>query len=120
MAERRKHQRFKINGRAFAYYETRSPKIAEIVDIGVGGVAFTYKGIAETVNQPLELEIILPDSTRLMEKLPCKTVSDFQIDSDWKGEKAPRRCSVAFSSLTETQKEKLAYFVDNYCWRASQ
>ena len=117
LKDRRRHERFKVEGRVFAYYETYSPKIAEITDIGKGGVAFSYTGIPEAVNQGLELEMILPDSTRFMEKLPCRTVSDHENGD---GRPEARRCSVCFEDLTENQQAKIDCFIENYCWRASK
>lgn len=120
MTDRRQHERFRINGRAFVYYETHAPKIAEITDISAGGVAFFYFGSAETVNQGLSLEVILPDSTRFMEKLPCKTISDYQIDFDMDESLGKRRCSVEFEPLTNDQRAKIQCFINSYCWRVSK
>jgi c-di-GMP-binding flagellar brake protein YcgR len=118
--DRRQHKRFKINGRAFAYYETHSPKIAEITDISTEGISLSYVGSSETVNQTLELEIIPPDSARCMEKLPCRTVSDCQIDAGMDEGLGTRRCSVKFADLTEDQRAKVQCFIDDYCWRVSK
>jgi len=118
--DRRQHQRFKVEGRVFAYYETHSPKIAEIADIGKGGVAFSYTGVPEALNEDLNLEMILPDSTRFMEKLPCRTVSDAEIVSGSDGGLRTRRCSVRFEGLTESQKAKIDCFIDDYCWHVSK
>ena len=120
MKERRQHKRFKVEGRVFAYYETYSPRIAEIADIGKGGAAFSYTGIPEAVNQGLELEMILPDSTRFMEKLPCRTVSDAEVVSGADGSPGKRRCGVRFEGLTEDQKARIDCFIDNYCWHVSK
>jgi c-di-GMP-binding flagellar brake protein YcgR len=117
LTDRRRHERFRINGRAFVYYENRGPKIAEITDISTGGIAFSYVGIDESINQELSLEVILPDSTRFMDKLPCKTVSDCQMDLDQDEGLGKRRCSVRFSDLTQDQQAKIASFIDDYCWR---
>ena len=120
LAERRQHERFRINGRAFVYYETHAPKIAEITDISTDGVAFSYVGSAESVNQQIKLEMILPDSTRFLEKLPGKTISDCQIDSGMDASLGTRRCSVQFGDLTKDQRGKIACFIKDYCWRVSK
>jgi len=120
LTDRRQHERFRINGRAFVYYETHAPKIAEIIDISNGGIAFSYVGGAETVNQKLSLEIILPDSTRFMEKLPCKTITDCQIDPGMDASLGKRRCSVQFENLSDDQRAKIDCFMNDYCWRASK
>jgi len=120
LTNRRQHERFRINGRAFIYYEAPTPKIAEIIDISTDGVAFSYVGRAEPVNQNLSLEVILPDSTRFMEKLPCKTISDCQIDSATDQGLGTRRCSVQFENLADDQRGKIECFINDYCWRVSK
>jgi c-di-GMP-binding flagellar brake protein YcgR len=120
LVDRRRHERFKINGRAFVYYETHSPKVAEIMDISTDGVAFSYVGSTERLNQPLQLEIIVPDSTGFMEKLPCRTVSDCQVCAETDESRGTRRCSVQFADLTDAQKAEIECFIENYCWRVSK
>ena len=117
MTNRRQHERYRIQGRAFVYYETHAPKIAEITDISADGIAFSYVGSAERVNQPLSLQMILLDSTRFMEALHCKTISDCPIDSGADDRLSKRRCSVQFTDLTEEQRAKIACFIQDYCWR---
>ncbi len=120
LAERRQQKRFTINGKALAYYRTHSPKIAEIIDISSRGVALSYVGSAETVNQKLKLEMILPDSTRFMEKMPCKTISDCQIDPGMDENLGTRRCSAQFADLSGDQRAKIACFIKDYCWRVTK
>jgi hypothetical protein len=118
LADRRRHERFRLKGKALAYYRTHSPKIGEIMDIGSGGLAFSYMGSSELPNSTFELEIMFPDRTDYLDALPCKAVSDLVVDGGT-GQCAAgtRRCGVRFGDLTKDQKSKLASLIENYCWR---
>jgi len=112
--ERRRHRRFKVDGRAIAYYRTNSPKVAEIIDISPGGVALSHVGGAEAPDSRFELEIVFPDRTDYVDRIPCVAVSDCRIDS----ESRTRRCGASFGKLTGQQQAKIQTFIDTFCWRA--
>lgn len=112
--ERRQDDRFKIDGKAIAYYRTHSPKVAEIVDIGRGGLSLSYVGSAELPDSCFELEIVFPDRTDYVDGLPCQAVSDSEIDPGT----GTRRCCVRFGELTNHQRDKIQSLIENFCWRA--
>ena len=120
MAERRKHERFKIKGKALAYYRTHSPKIGEIIDIGGGGLAFSYIGSAELPNSSFELEVMFPDRTDYLDRLPCSAVSDCEMAPETCGRAKTRRCGVRFGELDERQKAKIISLIESYCWRVEK
>lgn len=120
MADRRRHERFRIKGKALAYYRSRSPKIGEIIDIGSGGLAFSYIGSAELPKNTFELEVIFPDSTDYLDRLPCSSVSDCETAGEGCGEVGKRRCSVRFGELDKDQKDKIASLIESYCWRVEK
>jgi hypothetical protein len=120
LADRRRDERYIIKGKALAYYRTHSPKIGEIIDIGSGGLAFSYIGSAELPNSSFDLEVMFPDRTDYLDGLPCMAVSDSEIGSCTSGRAGTRRCSVQFGELTKGQKAKIASLIENYCWRAKK
>ncbi len=120
VADRRRHERFRIKGKALAYYRSRSPKIGEIIDIGSGGLAFSYIGSAELPKNTFELEVIFPDSTDYLDRLPCSSVSDCETAGEGCGEVGKRRCSVRFGELDKDQKDKIASLIESYCWRVEK
>ena len=120
MADRRKHERFRIKGKALAYYRTHSPKIGEIMDIGSGGLAFSYMGSAELPNSTFELEIMFPDRTDYLDALPCKAVSDRMAESGAGECTGTRRCGVLFGELTDDQRAKLERLIHGFCWRVTK
>jgi len=109
-----------IKGKALAYYRTHSPKIGEIIDIGLGGLAFSYIGSAELPNSSFQLEVMFPDRTDYLDELPCSAVSDSEIDTDTQQRAGKRRCSVRFGELDERQKAKIASLIESYCWRVDR
>jgi hypothetical protein len=120
LADRRRHERFRIKGKALAYYRTHSPKIGEIMDIGSGGLAFSYMGSAELPNSTFDLEIMFPDRTDYLDALPCKAVSDRMAESETGERTGTRRCGVRFGDLTEAQETKIASLIENNCWRVEK
>ena len=120
LAERRRHERFRIKGKALAYYRTHSPKIGEIMDIGSGGLAFSYMGSAELANSAFKLEIMFPDRTDYLDELPCEAVSDCMVDSRTGDCAGTRRCGVRFGDLTKVQEAKIASLIENNCWRVNK
>ena len=120
MADRRKYARYRIRGKALAYYRTHSPKIGEIMDIGNGGLAFSYMGSAELPDSTFNLEIVFPDRTDYLDRLPCKAVSDCIVMGERGESSGTRRCGVRFGDLTKAQKVKITTLIENYCWRVEK
>ena len=63
--ERRQYERYRVNENVFTCCRLRSPKVAEVVDISEGGLAFSYVGKMGPSKELLELDIVFPDGTWL-------------------------------------------------------
>ncbi len=116
--EQRKHKRFKVLEGAFAALRApwpHSTRLGQIIDIGMGGLAFSYMDIGGETGGPSELDIVLSVKNFYLYKVPFKEVSDFQLDKE-EGLTAivTRRCSVRFGELTQDQKYQIQYFIENY------
>jgi hypothetical protein len=109
MIERRKYERYQVNENVFTCCRLRSPKVAEVVDISQGGLAFSYVGKVGSSNEFLELDIVFPDGTDYISKLPCKTVGERALGDN------KRRCGAVFGKLTSDHRAKLKFFIQNYC-----
>jgi hypothetical protein len=107
--ERRQHERYQVTDNVFTCCRLRSPKVAEVVDISEGGLAFSYVGKAGPSNEFLELDIVFPDGTDYISKVPCKTVSELALGAE------KRRCGAVFGKLTGDHRAKLDFFIHNYC-----
>ena len=120
MKERRQHERLKIKGKAVASYRTHSPKVAEIIDISKQGLSFSYVGSTEQPNSSFEIDIIFPDRTDYVEGIPCRSVSDSEIDPEMGYCIGTRRCGVQFGELTDDQRAKLERLIHGFCWRVTK
>jgi len=112
-AEKRKFKRFKTKNLSFAllkssFYE----ELGEIVDIGKGGLAFQYLVGEDRIEEPVELDIILAGNGVHIKKIPCKTISDFEITNEiYFSSLKMRRHSIKFGELDNNQISELDYFI---------
>lgn len=107
--ERRKYKRYKVNGNVLACCTRHSPKVAEVIDVSTAGMAFTYVGREGSSDDLIELDIVFPDGTDYVGKVPCETISDADMGA------GVRRSGAKFIELTEDQGAKLEFFIQNYC-----
>jgi len=102
--ERRAHKRYQVKDCAIG---TQS-KFGEIVDISIGGLAFTYIDRGEWKKESLELGILFGNDDLCLNEIPFKIISDCAIGA---GVSMLRRCGVQFGALTKAQISQLEYFI---------
>ena len=119
LAERRKHTRYQVPVLS-AYVIVprsgpRSPVVGNIIDIGMGGISFRYVANEEEPYQSSHLDILLPDGSFRLDRVPIGAVtSDFEVEEQTSESFAMRRCGVKFGDLTDGQKSDLRYFIQNH------
>jgi hypothetical protein len=115
--ERRKHKRFQVRKDAFAMVTPLSNKSGEIIDISKGGLALRYIPGEEQSRASSEIDvflhIFLKDISFCLLRVPIRTVSDLEM-GDESSSNAPRRRSVRFGALSESQASELDYFIQNH------
>ena len=108
--EQRNHKRHPVQNGALVVLKPEYVKLGHIIDISMDGLAFRYVDEKQPSGRPSELEIFFADNRFHLDKVPCKTVSDFVTD--------PligfRRCNVRFKELTDNQKSLLEDFIHNH------
>jgi hypothetical protein len=109
--DRRKYKRFKVIGNVLTCCRLHAPKVAEVIDVSKAGMAFTYVGREGVSDDIIQLDIVFPDGTDYVSKVPCETVSDADMGT------GKRRSGAKFVALTEEQSAKLDFFIQNYCSR---
>ena len=110
--ERRKHKRYVVKEGAFT---TNCTKSGMITDISTGGLTFRYIDRKTCNGETTTLDIVFDPDDFYLDKIPCKTVSDFITSADLPDKaKVIKRHSVEFGSLTAMQIEQLEYFIENY------
>lgn len=114
--EKRKFKRFKVKDLSFAllkssFYE----ELGEIIDISKGGLAFQYLVGENQIKESVELDIILAGNGLHIKKLPCKTISAFEIINkiDFSSLKMKRH-SIKFGELDNNQISELDYFIKQH------
>ena len=114
VTDRRNHQRFRARKNSFAALKPWLT-VGEITDISKGGLAVRYPLYDRVLEATSEVTVIFITDRFHVKEIPCKTVSDFQIE-----ESVPfssismRRCGLQFAELTQEQDSQLDYFLQNY------
>ena len=114
LVERRKHKRFKVSKDAFVAHRPDYLKIGQVKDISMGGLAFTYIADEKPPNESFELDMFLASQDFYMQKVPFRTISDFEGQGITFSSIKIRRSGVQFGELTQSQVFDLEYFIENH------
>ena len=117
--ERRKHKRFRVQSGAFTVFTAFSwphstQKLGQIIDISMGGLAFTYITGEESPNVSLELSIFLAGNRFHLRSIPFETISDAETNEVPFSSINMKRSGVQFGELTPNQLSQLKHFIWNY------
>jgi c-di-GMP-binding flagellar brake protein YcgR len=113
IVERRKQKRFQVPPGTFVALFPDYIRAGPVLDLSMGGLAFTYMSEEKPPNGLFELEIILPEQAFHLQGVPFSTISDFVREDVPSGYVTVRRCGVQFGELTDRQKHQLEYFIQN-------
>jgi hypothetical protein len=114
-AERRQQKRFKAVEGAFAALVDQESRLGQIKDISIRGLSFRYIDSNEKLENAKELKIILGRQGLYLDKVPFKTISDFEIKSEFSFSSVKmRQIGLEFGKLTPEQRMKLDRFIQNH------
>jgi hypothetical protein len=102
--DRRKHKRFKVKSGTCMFNE----KSAEIIDISMGGMAFSYVDDGEWTDETFDRGMLFGEKDLRIEEVPLKIISDCAINS---GLSITSRRGVKFGKLTDKQLAQLEYYI---------
>jgi hypothetical protein len=102
--ERRLHQRHQVESGSISFKD----KSGEIIDISMGGLAFSYVDRGDWSFENFDRGMLLGEKELCLEDIPLKVISDCAINS---GLSIIRRCGVKFEKLTPKQLAQLEYFI---------
>ena len=102
--ERRQHQRHQVKSGSISFKD----KSGEIIDISMGGLAFSYVDRDDWSLESFDRGMLLGEKELCLEEVPLKVISDCAINS---GLSIIRRCGVKFEKLTPKQLAQLEYFI---------
>ena len=111
LMERRKHKRYKVTKGACkvdSNTESKTAKSGEVIDISMGGLAFSYIEDGEWTDESFDRGMLLGEKDLCIEDIPLKVISDCAINT---GITITRRCGVQFGKLTPRQISQLEYYI---------
>jgi len=111
--ERRKRERLQIQHGAFVILKSYDKKVGRIADISPDGLTFIYHTSGDGSAMATELDIFVAGSPVQMYTIPCRTISDFEIDSDIHRSIIKRRCGMQFGMLEKDQMFQLNYLMQH-------
>jgi hypothetical protein len=115
VGERRKHDRFQINGMSFVYLGPSFNIEGKILNISKAGLAFRYMTKDWRLIESKTLNIVLLDGTWRLRNVPFEVIWDFSISYDFSfGKVTFGQCGVEFGELTHLQKSDLEDFIRYY------
>ncbi|HSH13176.1 MAG TPA: PilZ domain-containing protein [Desulfurivibrionaceae bacterium] len=104
LKERRIHPRHPVKAGTI----TTNNQTGEIIDISMGGLAFSYVDRGDWQGESFDRGMLLGERDLCIEDVPLKIISDCAINS---GLSIIRRCGVQFGKLTPKQMAQLEYFI---------
>jgi hypothetical protein len=105
LVERRRQKRFHLPATTFVLLNRPFFEIAEILDISLGGVSFSYSADKQIPKGSFALDIVCGTDGSYLHNMPFKTVTDFRIST------GRRRHGGQFRRLTGRQSAQLKSFI---------
>lgn len=115
MIERRKQERFKVEGDAYVYSASSFTFIGKVIDISRAGVSFSY--MEDDHSEPIKIDdlgILISKKDFIAENLPLQIVSDKAVPDLPVGVVVRKRCSGRFLFLTPEQEGELERFINRH------
>ncbi len=127
----RTHKRYRVKDGTFAVLFQDSSKLGHLIDICADGFSFCfsespfidsdrdgqallYSGRQDLLEGLSEFDIFLVDSGIYLERMPCKIISEIELDegSDSASVTMKRAC-IQFDELAPEQVSDLAHFIEH-------
>jgi Tfp pilus assembly protein PilZ len=105
LVERRRQKRFHLGATTFALLNRPFFQMAEILDISLGGISFSYIADKQIPKGSFPLDIVGGTNRSYLHTMPFKTVTDFKISQ------GRRRHGGQFGRLTNRQSSQLRSFI---------
>jgi len=114
IVERRRHRRFHVQEGALAILGPHPSKIGQVIDIGRGGLAFSYIAGEEPPTELTIVSIMLADKSFYLSRMPFQIVSDQEAGRSPFSSLRMGRCGGRFGELTDPETSQLEYFIQNH------
>jgi len=106
--EQRRYPRFKPDTQIFILHSTQGT----VVDIGIGGLSYTYHQLPKETTKPLpEVGTLFSAGKDYLFDIPCTVVTDTVIRKAYSFFPELKQRRICFNELTEKQVQKLELFI---------
>lgn len=109
VAERRKHNRFKVQNGAFVFFGFQPAMTGKVLDISRQGLGFTYLASNCQTTTSIKLTLISIHRGFHCPGIVGRTVFDFQMSG--KTINGKRQCGIQFEQLMKDQKYEIESFI---------
>jgi len=110
--ERRKHRRFKSQGKTFALFRAPHPSLGQIIDISEGGLSILYIEGDEEPTKVVEFDLFSLNDDVKVRSIAAVARSDQQLPSQKASKtETARRRGIEFIGLMGGQKEAVREFI---------
>jgi hypothetical protein len=112
--DRRKDKRFLMPTGAVVAFRPGYLKLGRIIDIGKGGLGFSYIADEELGSLSSQLDIFLAIRNFYLYNIPFVTIWDFETDNVRFASIRTRRSGLRFAQLAPDQISRLESFIQNH------
>jgi|GEM_PF-580437 hypothetical protein len=114
--ERRRNRRYRAqDGTVALLLGAPLNLMGSVIDVSREGLAFRYIANGKRPSESFELDILYSHDLVYIDKIPFIIVSDTEISGESASKLFPlRRCGVQFGEMTESQKLRLKYLIENH------
>jgi hypothetical protein len=114
VTDRRKDKRFRLPAGSIVAFRPGYLKLGRIIDIGTGGLGFSYIHSQELPKVSSELDIFVAIRDFYLYHVPFETIWDFETDATRFSSLRTKRSGLQFRQLTQAQNLRLEYFIENH------
>ena len=108
-ANRRIDTRYQAPPYTYAALGDKFSRVGRIINISLGGLVFEYISVLDFQEKPNWVDIFTTDGRFHLNRIPCKAVDDWIIQSA--GNVFTRGCRLEFGSLSPSQEKTLEAFI---------
>jgi hypothetical protein len=117
--ERRRHSRFLPREDTFAAIGGEVAKVGIIKDISHKGMAIEYIAGENSISDPTQVDIFLPEKAYPLCNLPCTMMYEVevfipQVKHKYRKMLTSKRCGLEYRTLDKTDMEQLKLFIQTH------
>jgi hypothetical protein len=112
LKDQRKFARYSARQGTIVALQPNAEILGQMIDISLRGLSFRYIDTGTPDDNASELVILMPKPRFYLDRLPFRSVADFELPNEFSFSTIPvRRKCISFKPLNPTQQTKLEDFI---------